>query len=117
MDHNRNVLQATTNITENSAGIFSVVSSLPQVNNSETYTLQVENRLAVSISMAQIAGTLREGMSGAGSGRTMTVNGLTSSFPGMNVSASTYFSFSRMPPVLTFHPSIIAAVVCLCFLV
>lgn len=59
-DHNGMVLQATTSMEENSAGIFSIVSSLPQANTSETYILRVENQLVASISRAQITGTLRD---------------------------------------------------------
>lgn len=59
-DHNRKVLQATTSMEQNSAGIFSLVSSLPRVNTSETYTLQVQNQVVASISTARITGTLRQ---------------------------------------------------------
>lgn len=58
MDHDQKVLQSTTSMTENSAGIFSLVSSLPQVNTSETYTVRIYNQLVQSVSRARIAGTL-----------------------------------------------------------
>lgn len=58
MDHDQKVLQATTSMTENSAGIFRLVSRLPQVNTSETYTVHIHNQLVQSVSRARIAGTL-----------------------------------------------------------
>lgn len=41
---------------ENSAGIFSVVSSLPEAIDDEMYTLRIETDLAASISRARITG-------------------------------------------------------------
>lgn len=60
MDNNRNVLQATTDMEENSYGILSVVSRLPKVKVRETYILQIENALVASVSRAQLAGTERD---------------------------------------------------------
>lgn len=117
MDHDQKVLQATTSMTENSAGIFRLVSRLPQVNTSETYTVHIHNQLVQSVSRARIAGTLggnggRWGGGGAGGGR--NGNGFNSSLPGSNISVSSYFIFSRAPHALTpFHPSLIAAVACI----
>lgn len=117
MDHERKVLQSTTSMTENSAGIFSLVSSLPQVNTSETYTVSIYNQLVQSVSRARIAGTLGGdgglgGRSGVGGSR--NGHGFNSSLPGSNISASSYFIFSRAPRALTpFHPSLIAAVACI----
>lgn len=59
-DNNRRVLQASISMEESSAGIFSVVSSLPQVNYSDTYTLQINNSLVASTSKAEITGTFRD---------------------------------------------------------
>ncbi|TWW80438.1 V-set domain-containing T-cell activation inhibitor 1 isoform X1 [Takifugu flavidus] len=92
MDHNRKVLQATTSIQENSVGIFSVVSNLPQVTDRETYTLEIQNKLVTSISRVQLTD--------------------------LNVSTSSYFSFSRAPPTLaSVVPSIVAAVACVYLLI
>lgn len=114
MDHDEKVLQATTSMTENSAGIFSLVSSLPQVNTSETYTVRIHNQLVQSISRARIAGTLGGMGVGGGAGGGRNGHGFNSSLPGSNISVSSYFIFSRAPHALTpFHPSLIAAVACI----
>ncbi|XP_044073239.1 V-set domain-containing T-cell activation inhibitor 1 isoform X2 [Siniperca chuatsi] len=54
-----NILQGNTNFTQNSAGIFSVVSTLQSVNVSvsDTYTYRIENNLVTAISKATITGS------------------------------------------------------------
>ncbi|XP_036964542.1 V-set domain-containing T-cell activation inhibitor 1 [Acanthopagrus latus] len=56
-DFDGHVLQGSTNFTQNSAGIFSVVSRLQSVNISDTYTYRVENNLVTGISSATLTGT------------------------------------------------------------
>nr|XP_046260523.1 V-set domain-containing T-cell activation inhibitor 1 isoform X2 [Scatophagus argus] len=57
LDGNGSVLQGTTQLTENSAGIFSVISTLQPVNVSDTYTCTIENNLVISFSKATITGS------------------------------------------------------------
>uniref|UniRef100_H3C8I1 Ig-like domain-containing protein n=1 Tax=Tetraodon nigroviridis TaxID=99883 RepID=H3C8I1_TETNG len=97
-DSNRRVLQATTSMEESSAGIFRVVSSLPEVNSSQSYTLQIKNPLVMSTSSAEITGILRDERQG-------------------RTSKNLKLSFSRAPPALaSFYPSVVATVACISFL-
>lgn len=57
-DNGGNIMQGTTNFTQNSAGIFSVVSTLQPVNVSGTYTCRIENNLVSAVSKATITGIL-----------------------------------------------------------
>ncbi|XP_028446220.1 V-set domain-containing T-cell activation inhibitor 1 [Perca flavescens] len=48
------VLRGSTSFTSNSAGIFSVVSTLQSINVSDTYTCTIENDLVIAISKATV---------------------------------------------------------------
>ncbi|XP_030283274.1 V-set domain-containing T-cell activation inhibitor 1 isoform X2 [Sparus aurata] len=56
-DYDGHVLQGSTNFTQNSAGIFTVVSRLQSVNMSDTYTYRIENNLVTALSRATITGS------------------------------------------------------------
>lgn len=51
-----NVLNGNTNFTQNSAGIFSVVSTLHKVNVTDNYTCRIANDLVIAVSKATISG-------------------------------------------------------------
>ena len=57
-DHVGNALQGNTSFKENSAGIFSVMTTLQPVNISDTYTCRIENKLVMATSRATITGIL-----------------------------------------------------------
>ncbi|XP_070771383.1 V-set domain-containing T-cell activation inhibitor 1 [Enoplosus armatus] len=78
-DFDDNVLKGSTSFTQNSAGIFNVVSTLQPVNVSDTYNCRIENKLVIAISKAIITG------SGV-SGNTYFINAASS------LLASTYMS-------------------------
>ncbi|XP_070694525.1 V-set domain-containing T-cell activation inhibitor 1 [Pempheris klunzingeri] len=56
-DYDGNVLNGSTNFTQNSAGIFSVVSELSPVSSSSSYTCRIENALVTSVSRATVTGS------------------------------------------------------------
>lgn len=56
-DANENALDGNTSFTQNSAGIFSVVSTLQSVNMSSTYTCKIANNLVAAVSKATVTGT------------------------------------------------------------
>lgn len=58
LDQVQNVLPGRTSSTQNSAGIYSVVSTLQPINVSEVYTCRIKNELVASISEAKITGIL-----------------------------------------------------------
>lgn len=51
------VLEAKTNLLQNPADIFSVVSMLQPINSSEVYTLQIANELVAAVSQVRVKGT------------------------------------------------------------
>ncbi|KAF1382911.1 hypothetical protein PFLUV_G00148740 [Perca fluviatilis] len=51
------VLRGSTSFTSNSAGIFSVVSTLQSINVSDTYTCTIGNDLVIGISKATVTDT------------------------------------------------------------
>ncbi|XP_026232771.1 V-set domain-containing T-cell activation inhibitor 1 [Anabas testudineus] len=53
-DANENALDGNTSFTQNSAGIFSVVSTLQSVNMSSTYTCKIANNLVAAVSKATV---------------------------------------------------------------
>ena len=57
-DYAGQVLQGSTNFTQNSAGIFTVVSRLQSVNMSDTYTYRIENNLVTALSRATLTGIM-----------------------------------------------------------
>ncbi|XP_044222083.1 V-set domain-containing T-cell activation inhibitor 1 [Thunnus albacares] len=57
LDYFGNVLRGSTSFTQNSAGIFSVVSRLQPVNVSDTYTFRIQNDLVIAVSDATITGS------------------------------------------------------------
>ncbi|XP_042337676.1 V-set domain-containing T-cell activation inhibitor 1-like [Plectropomus leopardus] len=84
-------LVGSSSFTQNSAGIFSVVSTLPSVNISDTYTCRIGNKLVTSVSRA-----------------TVTDSG---------VLKNTYFTYSAAPSLLaSTYLSIMTAVLCICYL-
>lgn len=56
-DHVQKVLEANTNLQQNPAGIFSVVSTLRPINRSEVYTLHIANELVTAVSQVTVNGT------------------------------------------------------------
>ncbi|XP_041856862.1 V-set domain-containing T-cell activation inhibitor 1 isoform X2 [Melanotaenia boesemani] len=50
------VLNATTNLTTSSAGIFSIISTLNADQSSDTYSCRIENNLVTAIAEATITG-------------------------------------------------------------
>ncbi|XP_076603889.1 V-set domain-containing T-cell activation inhibitor 1 [Chaetodon auriga] len=90
-NYDGNILQGSTSFTPNSEGIFSVVSTLPSVNVSDTYTCTIENNLVTAISKATIAGS--------------------------EVSGKTYFTYSTASSLLaSAYLSIMTTVLCICYL-
>lgn len=57
-NHNQVVLHGRTNVTQNSAGIYSVVSTLQPVTVDDDYTCQIRNDLVMAVSKAKITGIL-----------------------------------------------------------
>ncbi|XP_068186227.1 V-set domain containing T-cell activation inhibitor 1 [Antennarius striatus] len=49
LDQEDQILQANTNLTEDSGGIFSVVSTLQPVNTSSSYSFRIENNLVLAL--------------------------------------------------------------------
>ncbi|XP_034741343.1 V-set domain-containing T-cell activation inhibitor 1 [Etheostoma cragini] len=74
-NYDRLILPGNTSFTSNSAGIFSVVSTLQSINVSDTYTYRIENDLVTGISTVTVAGT--------------------------DVSGNTYFTYSAASSLLT----------------
>ncbi|XP_041662300.1 V-set domain-containing T-cell activation inhibitor 1 [Cheilinus undulatus] len=56
-DEAGNVLNGTTSFTQNSAGIYRVVSTVQAVNVSDTYTCRIENELVSAVSKATVTDT------------------------------------------------------------
>lgn len=56
-DQDSNVLEGSTSFSQNSAGIFSIVSRLETVNVSVAYTCRIDNTLVMAVSKATISGT------------------------------------------------------------
>ncbi|XP_074514572.1 V-set domain-containing T-cell activation inhibitor 1 isoform X1 [Sebastes fasciatus] len=56
-DFEGKVLSGSTSFAQNSAGIFSVVSTLPSLNISGTYTCMIQNDLVTAVSAASITAT------------------------------------------------------------
>ncbi|XP_077393275.1 V-set domain-containing T-cell activation inhibitor 1 [Festucalex cinctus] len=54
LDADDNVLQGSTDLQQSSAGIFQVVSTLPSVNLSDTYTCRIQNQLVTAHSDATV---------------------------------------------------------------
>ncbi|XP_056146119.1 V-set domain-containing T-cell activation inhibitor 1 [Lampris incognitus] len=75
-DHNGNIMNASTNFSRNSAGIFYVVSAVQSVTIPNSYSCTIRNNLVVAVADA-----------------TITESG---------VSGRTFFTFSAAPVILTF---------------
>uniref|UniRef100_UPI0037E7D97C V-set domain-containing T-cell activation inhibitor 1 n=1 Tax=Semicossyphus pulcher TaxID=241346 RepID=UPI0037E7D97C len=56
-DLDGNVLKGSTSFTQNSAGIYRVVSTLQPVNMSDTYICRIENELVIAVSKATVTDT------------------------------------------------------------
>ncbi|XP_060909532.1 V-set domain-containing T-cell activation inhibitor 1 [Labrus mixtus] len=56
-DEAGNILNGSTSLKQNSAGIYRVVSTLQSVNVSDTYTCRIENELMTSVSKATVTDT------------------------------------------------------------
>ncbi|XP_040913601.1 V-set domain-containing T-cell activation inhibitor 1 [Toxotes jaculatrix] len=54
LNYDGDVLQGSTNFSQSSGGIYSVVSALQQANISSSYTCKIENDLVMSISQATV---------------------------------------------------------------
>lgn len=90
-DYDGNITQGRTNFTQNSAGIFSVVSTLQPVNSSGIYTCRIENNLVNAVSKATITGS--------------------------EVSGNTYFTYSTASTLLASTClSIMISVLCISYL-
>ncbi|XP_073330054.1 V-set domain-containing T-cell activation inhibitor 1 [Pagrus major] len=90
-DHDGHILQGSTNFTQNSAGIFSVVSVLRSANISDTYTYRIENNLVIALSRATISGS--------------------------EVSANTYFIYNAASSLLaSTYLGIMTSVLCIYYL-
>ncbi|XP_038577147.1 V-set domain-containing T-cell activation inhibitor 1-like [Micropterus salmoides] len=92
LKYDNKVLNGITNFTEDTAGMFSVVSKLQPVNISDTYTCRIENNLVTAVSEATVTG----------------VSG---------VSENTYFTYSAASSLLaSTYLSIMTTVLCIYYL-
>uniref|UniRef100_UPI003AB0CD5C V-set domain-containing T-cell activation inhibitor 1 n=1 Tax=Centroberyx gerrardi TaxID=166262 RepID=UPI003AB0CD5C len=57
LDYDGKVLNASTTFNQNSAGIFSIVSTLQPVTRLDTYTCHIQNTMVLAISEATITGS------------------------------------------------------------
>ncbi|XP_074514573.1 V-set domain-containing T-cell activation inhibitor 1 isoform X2 [Sebastes fasciatus] len=93
-DFEGKVLSGSTSFAQNSAGIFSVVSTLPSLNISGTYTCMIQNDLVTAVSAASI----------------------TATDPG--VSVKTYFVYSAASSLLaSTYLSIMTSILCIYYLI
>ncbi|KAM9347380.1 V-set domain-containing T-cell activation inhibitor 1 [Symphorus nematophorus] len=91
LDHVGNILQGSTSFKQNSAGIFSILTTLQPVNISDTYTCRIENQLVMATSRATITGS--------------------------QVSGNTYFTYNTASSLLvSTYLSIMTSVLCIYYL-
>ncbi|XP_071763723.2 V-set domain-containing T-cell activation inhibitor 1 [Centroberyx gerrardi] len=57
LDYDGKVLNASTTFNQNSAGIFSIVSTLQPVTRLDTYTCHIQNTMVLAISEATVTGS------------------------------------------------------------
>ncbi|XP_029315279.1 V-set domain-containing T-cell activation inhibitor 1 [Cottoperca gobio] len=91
LNFDADVLSGITNFTQNSAGIFSLVSTLQSVNASETYTCTIQNNLVIAVSTATAIGP--------------------------DVSGNTFFTYTAASSLLaSTYLSIMTSVLCISYL-